>query len=418
MITSAPRDRERLYELLPAALPRARRRAGRAAARPAADRRRAGRRSSRPDIRQLWDDLFIETCEPWVIPYIGDLVGTTRCSTRAASRAATPPRELFPDLAAPTSGRRSPSAPRADVAKTIYYRRRKGTLPMLEELARDVTGWAAHAVEFFELLGWNQMLEHLRLHEPRSPDIRRSSGWTGSTAPSTTSATPSTCARSPRHEGWHNIRNIGFFLWRLQRLSARECPGAASRGGRRAATTSARSATRRRCSARWRREGDEAGLATELHVPGADPAARFFETDLRELPRAARRAGLHRALRPVRACSAGARCRRPARKPRGLPQRRRRRPAFDPNAPTAPLSSRRSSAGGSTPGPPRSRSAGVIAVDVATGRLALGDGWGDADDASTSASTTASPPTSAAGPTSAAPGSCARPGIAPSAGSG
>ncbi len=23
---------------------------------------------------------------------------------------------------------------------------------------------------------------------------------------------------------------------------------------------------------RWRREGDEAGLATELHVPGADPA--------------------------------------------------------------------------------------------------------------------------------------------------
>src|SRR5204862_70664 len=51
---------------------------------------------------------------------------------------------------------------RADVANTIYYRRRKGTLPMLEELARDVTGWAAHAVEFLELLGWTQHLEHLR----------------------------------------------------------------------------------------------------------------------------------------------------------------------------------------------------------------------------------------------------------------
>ena len=44
---------------------------------------------------------------------------------------------------------------------------------MLEELARDVTGWAAHAVEFFELLGWTQWVRnHLRLHSLRLPDIR------------------------------------------------------------------------------------------------------------------------------------------------------------------------------------------------------------------------------------------------------
>ena len=41
---------------------------------------------------------------------------------------------------------------RLDVAKTIHYRRRKGTLAILEEIARDVTGWDAHVVEAFRRL--------------------------------------------------------------------------------------------------------------------------------------------------------------------------------------------------------------------------------------------------------------------------
>src|SRR2546429_9975827 len=88
------------------------------------------------DIDGLYDDLFIETCADWVIPYIGDLVANNALYEAVRGR-------------------------RADVAKTIYYRRRKGTLPMLEELARDVTGWSAHAVAFFEQLGWAQNLNHL-----------------------------------------------------------------------------------------------------------------------------------------------------------------------------------------------------------------------------------------------------------------
>src|SRR5262249_22656726 len=28
------------------------------------------------DLAQLYDDQFIETCAEWVVPYIGDLVGT------------------------------------------------------------------------------------------------------------------------------------------------------------------------------------------------------------------------------------------------------------------------------------------------------------------------------------------------------
>lgn len=37
---------------------------------------------------------------------------------------------------------------RAWVANTLAYRRRKGTALVLEQLARDVTGWPATAVEF------------------------------------------------------------------------------------------------------------------------------------------------------------------------------------------------------------------------------------------------------------------------------
>ena len=49
-------------------------------------------------------------------------------------------------------------SPRAEVANTIAYRRRKGTASMLEQLARDVTGGDARVVEFFQRLGWSGMI--------------------------------------------------------------------------------------------------------------------------------------------------------------------------------------------------------------------------------------------------------------------
>ena len=82
----------------------------------------------RRSIDRLWADQSIETCDDWVIPYIGDLLGTNLVNNLDAR------------------------AQRLDVAKTIHYRRRKGTLEVLEELARDVTGWTAHVVEGFRRL--------------------------------------------------------------------------------------------------------------------------------------------------------------------------------------------------------------------------------------------------------------------------
>ena len=89
------------------------------------------------DLEQLYDDQFIETCAPWVLPYIGDLIGY---------RSLHP---IGPDQL----------TPRAEVANTIAYRRRKGTASVLEQLARDVTGWNARAVEFFQLLGCDAVHE-------------------------------------------------------------------------------------------------------------------------------------------------------------------------------------------------------------------------------------------------------------------
>ncbi len=146
------------------------------------------------DITQLWDNFFIETCDEWVIPYIGDLVGT--------------------NLVRPIVLRA-----RTDVAKTIHYRRRKGTVPMLEELARDVTGWSAKVVEFFQILGWTQNVNHVRAtgggwFELRDDTICNAVNTAFDQAAHTVDV------RVPAQaEGWYNIRNIGFCLWRLQSYS-------------------------------------------------------------------------------------------------------------------------------------------------------------------------------------------------------
>ena len=76
----------------------------------------------------LWDDQFIELCNEWAVPYIGDLVATRLLSEKNKR------------------GRR------IDVAKTIYYRRRKGTPRVLEELISDISGWEGKLVEQFQKL--------------------------------------------------------------------------------------------------------------------------------------------------------------------------------------------------------------------------------------------------------------------------
>ena len=92
------------------------------------------------NIESLYHDLFIETCDDWVIPYIGDLLGTSHLKG-------------------------DPWTLRADVADTIALRRRKGTLGAIEFLTYILTKWGVHCVELRESLVWNQHLNHQRPDE-------------------------------------------------------------------------------------------------------------------------------------------------------------------------------------------------------------------------------------------------------------
>ncbi len=146
------------------------------------------------DIAQLYDNWFIETCEEWVVPYIGELLGV---------------RGLHP---IPNSG----FSQRSRVANTLAYRRRKGTATMLEQLARDTTLWNARVVEFFELLATTQYANHIRSHNLRTPDLRQSNTLDLLDTAFDTIAHTADVRSIARDRGRHNIPNIGIFLWRLQ----------------------------------------------------------------------------------------------------------------------------------------------------------------------------------------------------------
>ena len=161
------------------------------------------------NIESLYHDLFIETCDDWVIPYIGDLLGTTHLSGDQWTL-------------------------RADVADTIKLRRRKGTLGAIELLAFILTKWGVHSVELLENMVWNQNLNHQRPDEggtpPYSlPTVLRSTPIRGGTV---TLRDPSALAQlnTPfdpfahvadvrRHEIGqirYNLPNLAIYLWRLK----------------------------------------------------------------------------------------------------------------------------------------------------------------------------------------------------------
>lgn len=147
------------------------------------------------NLDQLYDDQFVETAAGWALSYIGDLIGY---------------RELHQN--GPGLDRR------AEIAHTIAFRRRKGAASMLEQLARDVTGFNARAVEYFDRLATTQSMNHRRLHNRVTPSLRagRALEWMGGAfdeIPHTLDV-----RRIQTGGGRYNIPNVGIFLWRLDAL--------------------------------------------------------------------------------------------------------------------------------------------------------------------------------------------------------
>ncbi len=185
------------------------------------------------DLEQLQDDAFIETCADWVIPYIGDLIGYRGLHGQAPQATNA----------------------RAEVAHTIAYRRRKGTASVLEQLARDVTGWESVGVEYFQRIITSQYTKHRRTWSHAAPDLRR---WR---APRTGAAVvfeniPPNLDDLRRREpldligggfdtiprtvevrrigsgGRHHIPNVGLFVWPWRALSLSGSPAVAVDGRR------------------------------------------------------------------------------------------------------------------------------------------------------------------------------------------
>ena len=182
---------------------------------------------------------------------------------------------------------------------------------MLEQLARDVTGWDARAVEFFQLLATTQYMNHLRLGQPRR-------------------------AVAARRRGARRVRDG------VRRRSRARSTCAASPAGA-AATTSRTSASSCGGSAHYR-------LARSPATPSADRAGR---APLPLQPARRRRAALHAprgrggdhppgradqrpgADRPPHAGSRARRLLRPGAQPRRSTSTARRRLSRSPESPSA-----------------------------------------------------------------------------------
>jgi hypothetical protein len=184
---------------------------------------------------RLWEDQSIETCDDWAIPYVGDLLDT----------------RLILGLDA--------RGQRLDVANTIDYRLRKGTLGVLEQIASDITGWDAKAVEFFRRLGRTRHGLDPPIGPPSAAEsalgrLQRAEGLVGpltrtgiggfADLRNVQGAQKSRTAfdeffhtadtrRGQGLFGWQNIPHLGIFVWRLLSLkvgpvtpvAVQGCPG-------------------------------------------------------------------------------------------------------------------------------------------------------------------------------------------------
>lgn len=162
-------------------------------------------------IDRAWEDQSPETCDGWVVSYIGDLLATN----------------LLPYL--------DDRKRRLDVAKTIYYRRRKGTLAVLEELASDLTDWEVKVIEFFRTLGRTrhnfdpqvggmprELLVAQRLAGSRSgtiaggtADLRNAGSAKNTDTAFDEFAHTADFRRGHGTTGWYGIPKLGVFIWRL-----------------------------------------------------------------------------------------------------------------------------------------------------------------------------------------------------------
>ncbi|TWV32611.1 hypothetical protein FRZ03_33605 [Streptomyces misionensis] len=169
----------------------------------------------RDGVRQGYEDLFVETAAPWVLPYLGDLVGYR----------TLPGYERVLTTGLHGGGRAALAeavAPRRDVAATVAQRRRKGTLHLLEELSARVADWPARAVELSRHVAHTQPVRlgvtGRRGERGRLLDLRDGSALAVAGGPFETTSRTADVRRadSERTQGGWTPAGVGLFVWRLK----------------------------------------------------------------------------------------------------------------------------------------------------------------------------------------------------------
>jgi hypothetical protein len=208
------------------------------------------------DIEQLYENWFIETCDDWVVPYIGDLLGYV--PVQEAGTATTGQQRL----------RNRILVPRRELANFIRYQRRRGTLALLELIASDAASLSARAVEFFPQLGVAQPLNHLRPKRGRFMDLRDMEALDLLRSPFDESAHTVDLRRptSTRTTGRYNIPSAAAFIWRLRSFSVTRAPAYHAQGGDPFYTFS-QLGNDAPLFTNPQRENDPATIAGELNVP-------------------------------------------------------------------------------------------------------------------------------------------------------
>jgi hypothetical protein len=168
------------------------------------------------DIAQLYENWFIETCQDWAVPYIGDLIGYQSVHSTGQLGLTTPEGQQ----------RHKIFIPRQEVANTIRYRRRKGTLSLLELLAYKVAGWPARVVEFYKLLGKTEHLNHLYPSGRTTVDLRSVEALENLYSPFDELAHTVEVRQISSYpdSGRYNIPSVGVFVWRLKAYSVTRTP--------------------------------------------------------------------------------------------------------------------------------------------------------------------------------------------------
>lgn len=162
------------------------------------------------DIAKLYENWFIETCEDWVVPYIGGLIG-------------------YEPLGSPETDARGGAdvfAPRREVAGTIAFRRRKGTLAVVEQVAQAASGWPVRAVEFYRQLALAQNINSLHPDRGRTAELRDvdALGKLGGAFDETARNVDVRRVSSAHARGVGNIPELGLYVWRLKSYTVTDTP--------------------------------------------------------------------------------------------------------------------------------------------------------------------------------------------------